>query len=215
MQQSPSVSEGLLSPDEMLSTDDYFGRRRSTSASGHSAHSNDHGACLDRYAVFGPALNVIAQFGTASSSDCLAETATSNCCCFSQVVRFGCLDLLRSIARASPHTTGSGRSRTASGARAGAPGSGSAGSKSSAAAPEPAAERLSGLMARAADLLLVLSHADSTVKVSVRALVSDPMCHALCRFCMGRQKHGMHLNMCLIHGLPVIGCHAGGNSTCA
>ena len=44
MQQSPSVSEGLLSPDEMLSTDDYFGRRRSTSVSGHSAHSNDHGA---------------------------------------------------------------------------------------------------------------------------------------------------------------------------
>ncbi len=43
MQQSPSVSEGLLSPDEMLSTDDYFGRRRSGSASGLSGHSNDHG----------------------------------------------------------------------------------------------------------------------------------------------------------------------------
>ncbi len=44
MQQSPSVSEGLLSPDEMLSTDDYFGRRRSGSASGLSAHSNDPGS---------------------------------------------------------------------------------------------------------------------------------------------------------------------------
>ena len=41
MQQSPSVSDGLLSPDEMLSTDDYFGRRRSGSASAFSAHGND------------------------------------------------------------------------------------------------------------------------------------------------------------------------------
>jgi len=64
-----------------------------------------------------------------------------------------------------PSHTGSGRSRGTAGPRAGGPGSASTGSKSSAPAAEPAAERLSGLMTRAADLLLVLSHADSIVKV--------------------------------------------------
>ena len=55
MQQSPSVSEGLLSPDEMLSTDDYFGRRRSGSASTFAAHGNDLSALqLDHISLLTP-----------------------------------------------------------------------------------------------------------------------------------------------------------------
>ena len=63
-------------------------------------------------------------------------------------------------------TAGSAKSRSTLGpptGRTGGMGSGS--TKSSATPAEAAAERLSGLMARAADLLLVLSHADSIVKV--------------------------------------------------
>ena len=165
MQQSPSASEGLLSADEMLSTDDYFGRRRSVSASGLSAHSNDHSAPTKRrVALRGPsACAETCREGPPKTAHAEHLHHHDNHIVSHAHVLFdfssACL----------PSHAGSGRSRGALGARAGGPGSGSAGSKSSTPAAEPAAERLAGLMARAADLLLVLSHADSTVKVPSRS----------------------------------------------